>query len=225
MWSLRAPGWTMKRSTRHYDMTGRAAKAEATRTRIRASAVALYCGAPLEDFTLEEVARRAGTSVQTILRAFSSKDELVYAALEDMAAGGVFLKPVRAGDVHAAVAAFFDIYEAVGDLVIQRLNEERRRPALKPSLDQGRENHRDGVKSVFAPQLEQRQGADRAQLLTILNVLTDVYVWKLLRRDMGLGRAIAEAVVGRMITGVTEGEKTDGTDPVAELVGRRESAS
>ena len=36
---------------------------------------------------------------------------LVYAALDEMAAGGVFLKPTPPGDVAAAVAAFFDIYE------------------------------------------------------------------------------------------------------------------
>jgi AcrR family transcriptional regulator len=215
----------MKRAKRHYDMTARAAKAAATRARIRASAAQLYCGEAIENFTLEEVARRAGTSVQTVLRVFATKDELIYAALEEMAAGGVFMKPTRPGDVRAAVTAFFDIYETVGDLVVQRLADERRRPALKRSLDQGRENHLDGVKTVFAPQLARHQGASRAQLLTILNVMTDVYVWKLLRRDMGLDRPAAEAVVRRMITSVTEGEEAHGTDPVAELVGRRESAS
>src|SRR5579863_7906336 len=173
----------MKSKTRPYAMTARAAKAEATRTRIKTSAMALYCGRPIEDFTLEAVAERAGVAVRTVLRAFPSKDELIYAALEEMAAGGVFLRPTPPGDVKAAVTAFFDIYESVGDLVIQRLAEERRRPALKASLDQGRENHRDGVKTIFAPQLQRRHGAARAQLLTMLVTLTDVYVWKLLRRD------------------------------------------
>jgi AcrR family transcriptional regulator len=202
-------------------MTARAAKTEATKARIRASAMEVYLHEPIEDFTLEAVATRAGTTVQTVLRIFGSKDELVYAALEEMAAGGVFLRPVQPGDVKAAISAFFDIYESVGDLVMQRLNEERRRPALKPTLDQGRENHRDGVKTVFAPQLNSLHGAARAQLLTSLVVLTDVYVWKLLRRDMGFGRAAAEAIVRQMISGVIQQEKADGTDTVVELVGRR----
>jgi AcrR family transcriptional regulator len=215
----------MKKARRRYDMTARAAQAEATRGRIRAAAVELYCNAPLEDFTLEAVAGRAQTTVQTVLRAFGTKDELIYAALADMAAGGVFLKPTAPGDVKAAVSAFFDIYESVGDLVMQRLNEERRRPALTPTLNQGRENHRDGVKTVFAPQLEQSHGAARAQLLTMLVVLTDVYVWKLLRRDMALSRPAAESAVRKMILGVTEQEKADGTDTLAELVGRRQPAA
>lgn len=206
-------------------MTARAAKAEATRARIRMSAVDLYCHHPIEDFTLEAVAARAGTTVQTVLRAFGSKDELIYAALEEMAAGGVFLRPVQPGDINAAVTSFFDIYEAVGDLVMRRLDEEQRRPALKASLDQGRENHRDGVKTVFAPQLEQRHGAARAQLLIMLTVLTDVYVWKLLRRDMGLGRQAAENIVRKMISGVIREEQNHGTHSLAELVGRRQPAA
>jgi AcrR family transcriptional regulator len=215
----------MKEKKRRYVMTARAAKAAATKERIRASAMEVYLQEPIEDFTLEAVATRAGTTVQTVLRIFGSKDELVYAALEEMAAGGVFLRPTPLGDIKAAVSAFFDIYESVGDLVMQRLNEERRHPALKPSLDQGRENHRDGVKTIFTPQLDRLDGADRAQLLTILVVLTDVYVWKLLRRDMALSRPAAEATVRKMILGVTSQEKADGTDSLAELVGRREPAA
>ncbi len=215
----------MKSQKRRYAMTGRAAQAEATRARIRASAAALFCEGPIEDFTLDEVANRAGVAVRTILRAYPSKDELIYAALEDMAAGGVFLKPAAPGDIRAAVSAFFDIYESVGDFVMQRLAEERRRPALKASLDQGRDNHRDGVKTAFAPQLERRHGAKRAELLTMLIAVSDVYVWKLLRRDMGLGRAAAESIVRKMIERVIGQEQANGKDPLAELVGRRQPAA
>jgi AcrR family transcriptional regulator len=215
----------MKKGKRRYVMTARAAKAEATKTSIRVSAMELYRQRPIEEFTLEEVAIRAGTTVRTVLRAYPSKEELVYAALEEMAAGGIFLKPTPAGDVRGTVTAFFDIYEGIGDLVMQRLNDERRHPGLKPILDQGRENHRDGVKAAFAPQLAQLAGAARAQLLSILIVLTDVYVWKLLRRDMGLGRAAAEAAVRKMIDGVLEGGKNDGTDSLAQLVRRRQPAT
>jgi AcrR family transcriptional regulator len=215
----------MKSHKRRYAMTGRAAKAEATKARIRASATALFCEGPSEDFTLDEVANRAGVAVRTILRAYPSKDELIYAALEDMAAGGVFLKPAAAGDIGAAVSALFDIYESVGDFVMQRLAEERRRPALKASLDQGRDNHCDGVKTVFAPQLQRLQGAQRAQLLTMLIAITDVYVWKLLRRDMGLGRAAAESIVCTMIERVIGQEHANGEVPLAELVRRRQPAA
>jgi AcrR family transcriptional regulator len=215
----------MKKGSRPYVMTARAAKAEATRARIRASAMALYRERAIEDFTLEEVARRAATTVQTVLRAFGSKENLVYAALEEMVAHGMPLNPTPPGNVPAAVAAHFDIYEGMGDLVIERLNDERRRPALKAGLDEGRKNHRDGVRLAFAPQLERVSGAERTQLLEMLTVLTDVYVWKLLRRDRKLGRRAAEAIVCRMINGVVGTEGAHGQDTVVELVGRRKSAS
>jgi len=215
----------MKMEKRRYAMAARAAKAEATKARIRLSAMELYCQRPIEDFTLEEVADRAGVAVRTVLRAYPSKDELIYAALDEMAAGGVYLKPTPPGDIKAGVSAFFDIYETVGDLVLQRLSDERRRPGLKRSLDQGRENHRDGVKVIFAPQLEQRRGTARAELFHMLVVMTDVYVWKLLRRDMALTRPAAEAIVGKMIFSIIEGKDADGTDSLAELVGRRQPAA
>ncbi|HEV8016147.1 MAG TPA: helix-turn-helix domain-containing protein [Stellaceae bacterium] len=215
----------MKKAKRAYDMTARAAGAAATKERIRATAVALYCERPVEDFTLAEVAARADTTVQTILRDFGSKDELIYTALADMAAAGQFLKPATPGDTRAAVTAIFDIYEPIGDMVIQRLGDERRRPALKPSLDEGRVAHRDGVKTVFAPQLQRLSGVARTQLLTMLTIATDVYVWKLLRRDLALGRAAAESIMVRMLNGIITGEAANGTDSLAELVGRRQSAS
>ncbi|HTS41833.1 MAG TPA: TetR/AcrR family transcriptional regulator [Xanthobacteraceae bacterium] len=214
----------MKKSKRHYAMTARAAKAEATKARIRASAMQLYCERPIEDFTLNDIAERAGTTVQTALRAYGTKDKLVYAALEELAASGVPLKPTPPGDVAAGVKAIYDLYESMGDLIIQRLNDELRRPALKSTLDQGRENHRDAVRTMFAPQLARESGGTRAQLFNILMVATDIYVWKLLRRDRKLSRPAAEAIVCRMINSVTHAEKDHGTDSMAELVGRRESA-
>jgi hypothetical protein len=112
-------------------------------------------------------------------------------------------------------------------MVMRRLDEEQRRPALKPILEEGRTNHRLGVKTTFAPQLERLSGSARARLLTSLIVLTDVYVWKLLRRDMALGRSAAEAIVVRMILGVIEQEQANGKipDALAKLVRRREPAA
>jgi AcrR family transcriptional regulator len=215
----------MKKVNRLYVMTARAAKTEATRARIRSAAMQLYREQAIENFTLDEVAGRAETTVQTVLRAFGSKENLIYEALDQLAAGGLPLKPTPAGDVAEGITAIFDIYESMGDLVIQRLADELRRPALKPELDQGRENHRDVVRTIFAPQLRRAGGTARNQMIEILTVLTDVYVWKLLRRDRKLSRRASEAIVCRMIDAVTNTEHPHGPDTMVELVGRRKSAS
>ncbi len=185
----------------------------------------LYADRSIEDFTLEEVARGADTTVQTVLRAFESKENLLLAALHRFAEGGASLKPTPPGDIRAAVSAIYDLYETMGDLLTQRLADERRHPATKPALDAGRANHRAWVEDIFAPLVKGRAKAVRAEILDALTAATDVYVWQKLRRDMGLSRAAAEAVVQRMCLGATSRERNDGEDSVAELVRRREPAT
>jgi AcrR family transcriptional regulator len=208
-------------SKRQYDMTARTAKAAETKARILAGAVDLYRRRSLDDFTLDEVAAQAETTVQTVLRAFGSKEDLVLAALAALADAGTPRKPSPPGDVDAAVAATYELYETIGDVVIGQLGDERRRPALKPSIDAGRENHREWVRQTFAPQLNARRGSARTQLFNILVVTLDVYVWKLLRRDLALSKSTSQAAVRTIIAGVIDAEKNHGTDSLAELVGRR----
>jgi AcrR family transcriptional regulator len=202
---------------RRYTMTARAEKAQATRDRILSSAMSIYTERPIEDFTLEDIARRAETTVQTVLRAYGSKENLVLEALDALAAQGQPAKASARGNVAAAVRTIFDIYETAGDFVISRLADERRHPQIKPSLDRGRAAHFDWVAQAFGAQLH-----DRPDLFEMLGVLTDVYVWKLLRRDRGLDRAAAESLVTTMITSVLKGS-SDGKSSLAQLVGRRKS--
>ncbi len=206
-------------------MTARAAKMEATRARILDSAVALYMEDDIEAFTLDAVARRAGTTAQTILRIHGSRDRLLFAAVDKLARGGVPLKPTPAGDVAAAIGAIFDLYETSGELILRWLADERRRPELKATLDEGRADHRAWVKLVFAPQLAAAAPAARQRLFNILLVATDVHVWSKLRKENGLARAEAEAVLRHIIAAVTERRAEDGKVPVAQLVGRRKSSA
>lgn len=207
---------------RAYDMTSRAAKAAATRERICATTAALYIERSLEEITLEDVAARAGTTVQTVLRIFGTKDELVYAALDSLAAQGVPLRHSPPGDVAAAVRAICEVYESIGDLVVRRLADAQRRPQLLPVLDEARRQHRLWVERTFAPQLTRERGAARTQLFNAIVVTTDVAAWNVLRRDAALSRAATEAVMRRLIDGAAVKEETnDGLHPVVELVGRR----
>lgn len=199
----------MKAPKRRYTMTARADKARETRERICAAAAELYRERAIEDFTLDDVARRARTTVQTVLRAFGSKEDLVLAALTSLVQSGTPMKPVQCADPADAVREIFDIYEAVGDVVIARLADERRLPALKSSLDEGRAGHAEWVARVFEPYT-----CENPQIFEMLNALTDVYIWKLLRRDRGLSRASAESVVTAMISCVLK-ECSDGKTALA----------
>jgi hypothetical protein len=66
--------------------------------------------------------------------------------------------------------------------------------------DAGRRWHRGWVERTFAPMLAGLSGAARERRLVKLIVATDLLVWKLLRREMGLGRRRAEQIVAEMVT-------------------------
>jgi AcrR family transcriptional regulator len=207
---------------RAYDMTARSAKAQATKQRILDGTIALYRERQIEEFSLDDVAEQAETTVQTILRIFGSKDELVYEALAKMGAAGTPVRATPPGEIAAAVRAIYEVYESIGDLVVRRLCDGTRRPQLQSVLDEARRHHRAWVEHTFAPLFEGRRGAARTLLFHAVVAATDVATWNVLRRDCSLSRTAAEAVVRRLIDGLdSKKERHDGSYPLAQLVGRR----
>jgi type II secretory pathway component PulM len=61
--------------------------------------------------------------------------------------------------------------------------------------------HRRWVEEAFAEQLAARPPRERRTVLLALVAALDVYVWKLLRRDLAVGRATAEQIVVRLVEG------------------------
>lgn len=211
----------MKSGKRAYSMEVRAASAAATKARIRQAAVELHAEHLWDGFTLREVARRAGTTVQTVLRTYGTKQALSLLAMD---ASAERLRPTTApGNLQAAIRVLYDDYEEIGDRVIRYLAEELRHAEVAPKVELGRLGHRKWVETVFAPQLAAaRRGVARERLLHALIVVTDVYVWKLLRRDLRLDRQAAELVVGFILAAVNKGGY-DGEIPVGVLGWRRQS--
>ena len=193
----------MNTTKRPYAMKTRAAGAAATRERILAAATDLLVERTLDGLTLDEVAARAGTTTRTVLRGFASKEALLAATMSAAQMRGH--GPAPRGDIAAAAKALYADYEQIGDAVLHRLADEQRVPSLKPYLDGGRASHRRWIETVFAPYLDRLSGIEHAQLLAALIAASDVYVWKLLRRDLGLGRSAAEAVLRRMLSALTKG--------------------
>src|SRR5262249_62028582 len=72
----------IERPKRRYRMTARADAAAATRERILDAAVAVFWERPLVDISLEEVARRAGVSLPTVIRHVRDRAGLIAAAGE-----------------------------------------------------------------------------------------------------------------------------------------------
>jgi AcrR family transcriptional regulator len=192
--------------SRPYRMVARAESAAATRERILDAAVEAFWELPGEQVSLDEVARRAGVAVQTVIRRFGGRDGL-FAAAAEREAERVRRQRDEApvGDVPGAVRVLVDHYEAMGDRVLTLLAEEERVPGLREIADRGRVLHRDWCARVFAPALEGRVGAERRRRLAQVVAICDVYTWKLLRRDAGLSRRQTELALLELLEPLLEG--------------------
>lgn len=180
------------KGTRPYTQRARAAATQATRARILDAAKRAFLEDWYEDITLQSIARAAGVSHQTVLNHFGGKDALFTAATAALSADIVARRDgVAPGDVRGAIEALIADYEVTGDATIRALASELRLPSLEPQLDAGRAAHRAWVQRVLAPAPEH---------LPALIVATDVYAWKLLRRDQGLPVSATVAAILALVS-------------------------
>ncbi len=186
------------KTTRPYTMTARAESAEQTRLRILDAMVQLAETHLLSDISLDDVATAAGVSVQTVLRRFGSRAGLVDAAFAHATAEIAAERTAPVGDVAACVTVIVDHYERRGDRVVLLLAQEDD-PGVARITATGRRMHREWNEEAFGPHLP-TDAAEREALVDLLTVVTDVYTWKLLRRDRGLDRTTTERRIHRLVT-------------------------
>jgi len=191
-----------KSDRRRYTMRARAEAAEATRDRIARAAMARFLAQLYDDVTIAAVAADAGVSAQTVLNHFESKEGLFTAAAERFSADMAGARErTRPHDAATAVAALMEQFERSGDGNVRLALLDERIPAVKAALDDGRSFHQQFLAGVFAERLP-RAAAERRRALAALHVATDVYTWKLLRRDLGLGRRAAQQVMTEMVEAI-----------------------
>jgi AcrR family transcriptional regulator len=174
----------MKSERRPYRQTARAAAATATRERILDVATEHFLQRYYDEATLAAIAREAGVSQQTVINHFTSKEGLLEAAVDR-----IDPERHRRAGADDPVAAVVADYEPHGDATIRMIALEERVPALAPFLSRGRAGHRAWVQEAFAAQLPPEGDPAREQAVNLHVVATDIFTWKLLRRDMGLSRA------------------------------------
>jgi len=194
-----------KQESRGYRMGARADSAAATGERILDACTEVFWERPTDQVSLDEVARRAGVTRQTVIRRFGSKGGLLAAAAEREAVRvGRSRAEAPTGDVVGAVAVLVAHYEDYGDRVLRMLAEEDSVAGIRELADAGRAVHRDWCARVFAPTLRGLRGAARTRRLAQLVVVCDVMTWKLLRRDCGLSRRETERALVELLSPITE---------------------
>ena len=181
--------------TKPYNMELRAAGMEATRERILAAAADVFLERWYDDVTLAELAKRARVSGQTVINHYGGKEQLATAAYERLSEQITLRRYTpEPGDIEGAVDALVEDYEITGDAVIRMLALEEKVATLGPLLKRGRDGHREWVETMFR----------RQELVPELVVATDVYTWKLLRRDQGLSRDETAAAILRIVQALLE---------------------
>jgi AcrR family transcriptional regulator len=157
----------------------------ATRNRILEAGRSLGLDDLVLDPTLEQVADRAGVSVQTVLRHFGTRGALLDAVAEHARhLVETERRPASTGPA-AAVEAVLEHYERLGDFSLAMLAREGADDKAAAVTRAGKALHRRWVEQSFAVALPPEPAA-REALVDLLVVATDVYAWKLLRRDRGL---------------------------------------
>lgn len=184
-------------------MVSRSEAAERTHRAIIQAAFDLYGERDFDQVSLDDVAAQAGVAVRTVLRRFGSKEALLDAVAE--AADREIedrRQEVPSGDAAAAVRCAVTDYETYGDAIMRLLSQEDRAAAFGRIAERGRRLHHEWVERAFAPQLSKRPRAARRLLRAQLIAITDVYTWKLMRRDLGIGRSATVDALREMVAGV-----------------------
>jgi AcrR family transcriptional regulator len=173
--------------------------------------------------SLESVAERAGVTKQTALRHFGSKQGLLDAVIHRTSSVVVKERAeAPVGDVRGAVANLIRHYERYGDTVIRilpyrdavvRVFGQERRGSLVRAVDRGHEVHEEWVMRTFEPQLANLAARTRERRLAQLVAVCDVYVWKILRRDIGLDVPRVEAALVELIERLVTEDTLQGKSP------------
>jgi AcrR family transcriptional regulator len=186
---------------RTYTMGARADAVRATRRRILEACMELSEERLISDISLDAVASAAEVSVQTVLRQFGSRADLFEEAVTYANSVIAAERQVpEVGDVGAAVRNVVEHYEQRGHTALMMLAQESSDPTVADWTARGKKVHREWVQDAFAPQLA--TAGDPEQVTNLLVVATDVYTWKLLRRDRGLSRARTEQQMTTLVAAV-----------------------
>lgn len=190
---------------RPYRMRARADAAEQTAARIMDAAIALWRDVAYDEFTLKDVAAGAGVSLSTVMRRFGSKEGLAEAVLTSDRVGTQRGRDaVTAGDLDGAIRMIVDDYEVNGDAVVRMLALESRIGVVGRVVEAGRASHAQWIERVFDPLLTGTPASRRRQSLQLV-VATDVYTWKILRRDRRLQVREVRAVMRDMCRAIVKG--------------------
>lgn len=196
---------TLVNMNRPYRQTTRARQAAETGERILRSAIRLFDSRGYAGLTLADVAADAEVTVQTVIRRFGDKEDLVRAAGE-LASAEIRDQRGEApvGNLPELVANLAAHYEEHADSALRLLADEHLSESIAAYAQAGRAYHREWCARVFAPFLDHLPPGVRRRRLAQLVAICDVYTWKLLRRQAGLSLTQTRTALLEMLSPLIE---------------------
>lgn len=184
-------------------MRARAEATQATAERILDAAFEAFGSRSFGDVTLQEIANTAGVAVQTVIRRFGSKEGLFDAVGDRERSRVRAQRQVPEGaDLQRRIEVLVEHYEEDGDMVLRLIGEEDRSPAVARVVAEGRKLHRRWVETNLAEVVASSRGAERRKRVDAAVAATDVFTWRLLRRDLGREKEEVVEVMVRMLEGL-----------------------
>jgi len=187
---------------RNYNNTKRSNSAQKTYERIVEATEVLLANGPLEEVTLQAIAKGSRVSVQTIIRHMGTRDGCLTAVTKlvseriDSQRG-----QTKPGDVDSAISNLVDHYESESILILNLLEQANKGENFaKSATERGRNYHRDWIKNCFGPLISDLN----QETIDSLVSATDIYLFKLLRLDMGRSIKATKAVIKRLVRGILE---------------------
>ena len=187
---------SQEQPARPYRMVARAEAAEATARAIIAAARRLFSELPYDEVSLPAVAAASGVTVQTVLRRFGSKDKLFAAAARERSEE---IRAEREAGPAGDVSHLVKHYECWGDDQLQLIAHEARTPAIRTVTDAARTYHHEWIARAYRPRLQALPAPVRRQRLAQLTAVTDLAVWGLLRRELGLSPRQTETAMKELV--------------------------
>ena len=191
------------KKTRNYSMARRARMASESTEMIIHAVGELWKSGSLNEITLEAVAERSGVTVRTILRKFGSREGLLEASIQQEAARiGNERGEAPMGDLEGIVDSLLRSYEEMGEAGIRTIYAEPDLEIARVIGERGRQTHREWCIRVFEPYLPAPDAEAYEIRLAAFISVTEIYLWKLLRKDLGFTPDKTKKVFIEMLEGL-----------------------
>jgi len=191
-----------------YDNTRRRLRAEETRQSIISALGSLWKQYAISDITLDMIADEAGITKRTILRKFGSKENLMVESLSyDPAEISKQRDLAVPGDLDNILRTLLTNYENIGDAAIRTIQLEPKIEIAQKIGEKGRVIHREWCKRVFAPFLPELNSKDYPVQLNSFIAATEIFLWKLFRRDLKFSQEKTFSIFKNMLEGVIHQSK------------------